>query len=39
LKRARIGTELWSIMLFLAILCAIAEMIVQKVSKNEEFSE
>jgi len=26
-------------MLFLAILCAIAEMIVQKVSKNEEFSE
>lgn len=35
LKRARIGTELWSIMLILAILCAIAEMIVQKTSKKD----
>lgn len=35
LKRARIGTELWNIMLFLAILCAIAEMIVQKTSKKD----
>lgn len=39
LKRARIGTEIWSILLLLAIFCAIAEMIVQKVSKNQDFAE
>lgn len=35
IKRARIGTELWQLFLVLALLAALAEMIVQRVSKNE----
>lgn len=33
--RARSGTELWQFMLLFAIICAVAEMIVAKVSKND----
>ncbi len=33
--RARLGTELWQLFIILALACAIAEMIVQKVSKKE----
>lgn len=39
IKRARIGTELWNIFLILALLCAIAEMIVQKASRNDLIEE
>jgi hypothetical protein len=35
INRARTGTELWQIFILLAILAAIAEMIVQRVSKIE----
>ncbi len=35
IKRSRMGTELWQIFLVLAILCAAAEMIVQKASKED----
>ncbi len=35
IKRARIGTELWQLFLLLAIMCAIAEMIIQKASKHD----
>jgi len=33
--RARMGTELWQIFLMLTLLTALAELIVQRVSKNE----
>lgn len=33
--RSRTGTELWQLFLILALLCAVAEMIVQKVSKAD----
>ncbi len=35
INRARTGTELWQIFLLLAILSAVAEMLVARVSKNE----
>ncbi len=35
IARARIGTELWQLFLLLAILCAFAEMFVQKASKQD----
>lgn len=35
IKRVRTGTELWQIFILLALLSAIAEMIVQRVTKNE----
>lgn len=36
---ARTGTELWKACLFMVLLCAIAEMIVARTSKNELASE
>lgn len=36
IQRAKLGTELWQLALLLALICALLEMIVQKVSKNEE---
>ena len=33
--RARTGTELWQLFLFLALLCAAAEMIVQRTAKSD----
>lgn len=35
LNRARIGTELWQLFVLLAIMCAFAEMIVEKASKQD----
>ncbi len=35
IKRSRSGTELWQLFLILALVCAVAEMIVQKASKND----
>lgn len=32
---ARVGTELWKIFVILALLCAFLEMIVQRITKNE----
>lgn len=36
---ARTGTELWKACLFMVLLCAIAEMIIARTSKNELVSE
>ncbi len=36
LYKARIGTELWQLFLILALLMAITEMFVQRVTKNEQ---
>ncbi len=35
IKRSRSGTELWQLFLIMALVCAVAEMIVQKASKND----
>ena len=35
ISRARVGTELWQLMLILALLCAAAELFVQKSTKQE----
>ena len=35
--RAKLGTELWKIFVLLAIIVALVEMLVQRVSKNEVF--
>lgn len=39
IQHARIGTELWQIFVILAILCAFAEMIIQKNTKKEQIAE
>lgn len=36
LYKARIGTELWQLFLMLALLMALTEMLVQRVTKNEQ---
>jgi hypothetical protein len=35
IQRARVGTELWQLFIILALMCAIAEMIVQRTSKSD----
>lgn len=36
IQRAKLGTELWQIFLALALLCGLAELIVEKATKNTE---